>query len=119
MGCWYHNHSCMNARSDSLKPDQKQWLAERGISTISRTEHLRSLGYIVHEMWECDAKKYFKANRNLMKKILKSPILSETPINPSDAIFGGRTEAFRLMCDEPAAYYDIISMYPYVQKYLG
>lgn len=54
---------------------------------------------------------------------LKNSDLCLTPLNPGDALFGGRTNAFRLLVEETEItppksikYVDFCSLYPYVMK---
>ena len=42
----------------------------------------------------------------------------QDPLNPRDALYGGRTNATRLYCEEgDMRYVDVCSLYPYVLKY--
>ena len=72
-------------------------------------------------MWECDFEKLVTGNAEL-KALGESQLLSKfTPLNPRDVLFGGRTDACRLYhkCEdgETILYYDVCSLYPYVNKY--
>jgi hypothetical protein len=70
------------------------------------------------EKWECAYKLDTASNIDQSNYIKNNPI--EEPLIPRDALFGGRTNAFRLhyKCKpgEKIKYYDITSLYPAVQK---
>ena len=118
MGCWWHGHpGCTNIRWGKLDDETQQWLAEKAISTEARTLHLRSLGYVVNETWECEAKAYLAKNKDLLKKIKASPVLNSSPLMPHDAVFGGRTETFTLISKGKLRYLDFTSLYPSIMKY--
>ena len=59
------------------------------------------------------------------KKILSDSLFAqfvkesnvEKPLNPRDALAGGRTNAFNLHHVEKIGYVDFTSLYPYIQKY--
>jgi hypothetical protein len=114
-GCYYHQHlDCMNYKKDHGK---QQIGALRAASTQARTDLLRRLGYTVHEIWECEANKQLKANPALMAKIMRSLVMVESPLVASDALYGGRTETIRLLCDGRMTYKDVVSEYPFTMKY--
>ena len=56
----------------------------------------------------------------IIREFLKASELRD-PLNPHDALFGGRTNAaklyHRIIGDERIKYVDITSLYPFVQKY--
>lgn len=101
----------------SLGQIRQQDFAERAISTEARTQHLRALGYVVNEMWECKAKAYLAKNKDLRAKIKASPVFDSSPLLPHDAVFGGRTETFMLAFLWLLRYYDFTSLYPFIMKY--
>lgn len=117
-GCWFHGHTkCMLKRIDSFEPDVKQYLAERAISTASRAEQIKSLGYQLHEIYECDAERELKANPALLTRINASDIIKHAPLIARDALYGGRTETIMLMANGLLKYLDFTSLYSSVQKY--
>jgi hypothetical protein len=107
----------MAKRMDSFEPDIQQYLAERAISTEARTAHLTSLGYKVHEIYECDAERELKANPALLRQIMTTPIMKHSPLVARDALYGGRTETITLMANGILKYLDFTSLYSSVQKY--
>jgi hypothetical protein len=74
--------------------------------------------YKILEMWECDFDLLCKNDVELTRFLKDNPIY--IPLNPRDALYGGRTNAFKLkyVCDDETKinYYDYTSLYPYVQK---
>ena len=83
--------------------------------TKERTEQIKNAGYNLVEMWECEWKK-----SPLFKKFKNSLDFVE-PLNPREAYFGGRTEAFKLKAksgsNKKIKYIDVCSLYPTVMYY--
>ncbi|CAH3187981.1 unnamed protein product [Porites lobata] len=87
--------------------------------TQKKTEVLRKAGYTVKVEWEC----------NFKRKLVNDPTLQDmikdlewtAPLNPKEALFGGRTGAATLYSktteDEEISYVDYTSLYPWVNKY--
>lgn len=52
--------------------------------------------------------------------VTNHPYLSQAPLNPRDAFFGGRTSVIKnyhkIADDEKVLYYDVCSLYPYINK---
>ena len=75
--------------------------------------------YEIVEIWECEWDKLIKDN-SFVREFVKNQDI-KAPIEARDALFGGRTNAFKLFHtkkeDETIKYYDITSLYPFVQKY--
>lgn len=71
------------------------------------------------EMWECDFNYQKNKDEDLKKFMLDYEYVE--PLNPRDALFGGRTNAISLYHkaseDEKIKYVDFTSLYPAVQKY--
>jgi hypothetical protein len=107
----------MAKRMDSFELDIQQYLAERAVSTDTRSAHLTSLGYQVHEIYECDAERELKANPALLRQIMATSIMKHTPLVARDALYGGRTETITLMANGVLKYLDFTSLYSSVQKY--
>jgi hypothetical protein len=64
-------------------------------------------------MWSCDWKTLKQNNSDVSDTIKQLEI--PKPLNPREAFFGGRTEAFKLGCEKPnIAYEDVTSLYPWV-----
>ena len=52
-----------------------------------------------------------------MKKLIAEECDVKKPLNPRDALAGGRSNAIILYYEGAADYVDFTSLYPYVQKY--
>ena len=89
--------------------------------------HLNRINYLnfkfptikIEQFWECDINNLLK-NDEIFKQFAKN-VDFKTPINPRDALFGGRTNAIKLyhkcLDDEEIHYVDFTSLYPWAQKY--
>ena len=87
-------------------------------ATKKKTQELKSLGYIVIEMWECQWDAYKKNHPDCQKYV--DTLHFVKPLDPRDAFFGGRTNAAKLYhkCGptEKIRYIDFTSLYPYITK---
>lgn len=84
--------------------------------TLIREHQLREQGYEVVTIWEHDFDQEIKNNPNL-EHFLQT-LNFQDPLNPRQALYGGRTNATRLFCNEgDMRYVDVCSLYPYVLKY--
>ena len=85
--------------------------------TLDKQEYLQREGYRYVCKWECDFDREIKENP-LVKEFMES-IEMVTPLEPRDAFYGGRTEAFTLYQEageQQIDYYDVTSLYPFVNK---
>ena len=55
---------------------------------------LQTLGYRVIEMWECSWEAHKQSNPDIADYVTLLDL--QTPLNPRDAFYGGRTNAVRL-----------------------
>ena len=87
-------------------------------STVQKMEYLKREGYNVVEMWECDFRRELKEDED-MKHYFDHYHLTD-PLEPRDALYGGRTNASKLYhCfegDEKIKYMDFTSLYPHVNR---
>ena len=106
-GCFYHGSP------KCYRPETFNTVMQKTMGTIYK-RHLERIEYIkqfykVIEIWECEFDSLNLSNSNY-----------STPLNPRDALFGGRTNALKLyhkcMPGEKIYYNDFTSLYPYVQK---
>ena len=76
-------------------------------------------GYLVKSVWECEWKRQCEANPTI-QAFLKDHRIPQ-PLDPRDAFFGGRTNAYQLCYavqeGEKIYYYDYKNLYPFVYKY--
>ena len=60
-GCWYHGcPRCYFSNRESLQVMGKT-MQQRYVETLKK-KVLQELGFIVHEMWDCDYKLYHTSN---------------------------------------------------------
>jgi hypothetical protein len=115
-GCNFHGHpDCFD--SDAINSNGER-MGDLFARTEAKKKFFTSRGYAYHEMWSCTWKK-FKATDHDCQDILSSycPV---TPLNPREAMSGGRVEAFNLLKvpkeGEWISFKDVNSLYPFVCK---
>jgi len=102
-------------------PARQEMMISTHLRHEKRINYLKKklINCIFEEIWECEYDDLLQYD-NEFKLFIKNCELSE-PIRPRDALFGGRTNAFKLYhkCNEneEIKYVDFTSLYPYVQKY--
>ena len=116
-GCWYHG--CPKCTiHDSIHPYKNVTMSEVYADTKARDEYIRSLHYDLVIMWECEFRIMIRDTPDL-KLFVKNFVIPQ-PLSPRDAFFGGRTNAIKLHhrveADEKILYYDVTSLYPFVNK---
>ncbi|KAG5889668.1 hypothetical protein JTB14_007808 [Gonioctena quinquepunctata] len=122
-GCYYHGcpHCFAHQRDTPLKEEPSETMNLRYEATTAKKDRLKSLGYDVIDMWECDFKRQLNDNKELQDYVENHPLVLQTPLNPRDAFYGGRTgntfEHYKAQNDEKIKYVDVCSLYPWVCKY--
>ncbi|KAG5864370.1 hypothetical protein JTB14_034245 [Gonioctena quinquepunctata] len=122
-GCYYHGcpHCFAHQRDTPLKEEPSETMNLRYEATTAKKDRLKSLGYDVIDMWECDFKRQLNDNKELQDYVENHPLVLQTPLNPRDAFYGGRTgntfEHYRAQNDGRIKYVDVCSLYPWVCKY--
>ncbi|KAG8230772.1 hypothetical protein J437_LFUL017824 [Ladona fulva] len=123
-GCYFHGcPSCFPNRDEKIPNSPHETMGTRYEATEKKIAKLIRGGYDVIEMWECTFDRLVKENVILSNFIISNPLSMESPINPRDAFFGGRTNCVRLYHDadvengEMIRYLDVCSLYPYINKY--
>ncbi|XP_022295019.2 uncharacterized protein LOC111105138 [Crassostrea virginica] len=117
-GCYWHGCPvCYPDLVTETHPHQTrctyQSLYER---TLIRENSLKEQGYIIVSMWEHEFDKHFEKHISFNEFVKELDF--QAPLNPRDALYGGRTNATRLYCCEgDMRYVDVCSLYPYVLKY--
>ena len=80
---------------------------------------LQTLGYRVIEMWECSWETLKQSNPDVTDYVTLLDL--QTPLDPRDAFYGGRTNAVCLHAEaengSQIRYDDYTSLYPWVNKY--
>ena len=87
------------------------------MKTLDKMRFIQDKGFSYESIWECQFDQC-KVNEDLKSIIVTSEIVS--PLEPRDAFFGGRTEAFTLFSkadrERKINYYDVTSLYPFINK---
>ncbi|KAG8240167.1 hypothetical protein J437_LFUL019381, partial [Ladona fulva] len=119
-GCFFHGcPSCFPNRSESIANSPHETMGTRYEATVKKTERLRENGYEVVEMWECTLDRLVRENGAVYDFIKTNPLFTDSPIDPRDAFFGGRTNCVRMFhkaeveSGELICYLDVCSLYPY------
>ena len=108
-GCYWEGHdTCYPSRHAQRR---KQEFKER---------HLRSLGYRVRTIWECEFRDMERRDPLYKAFLAQRGSLYTTPLNVREAFYGGRTNASRLyykcLPAEKLEYVDFCSLYPFICK---
>jgi hypothetical protein len=79
--------------------------------TMEKKRYLEGQGYIYVGKWECEFDREVRENDTLRNFVQQSEMIN--PLEPRDAFYGGRTEAFTLFQkDQDISYVDVTSLYP-------
>ena len=118
MGCFYHSCPVCYKDRDALHPRRKVPHREVYRASMERVGTLMRSGYSVEVQWECQFKRMVQAEE---LKRLREPFIGAEPLNPRSALYGGRTEVYRLYHEaqapgESIRYEDVMSLYPHVCK---
>ena len=119
-GCFWHGcPRCFPQRHEMHPRLQNRTMEDVYIIHQEKVRRLEQAQYNVRTMWECEWAALKKDDANV-KAFLKNYRYPQ-PLNPRDAFYGGRTNAYKLyhQCtdDEVICYYDFKSLYPFVNKY--
>lgn len=117
LGWFWHGHCC-RFNPNELNPVSKipfgvfRRQSDNKMDVLHNTYNLK-----VHEIWECQ---WDKAKQNDPDvRAFMTNYTAHARLNLRDALFGGRTNAFKLYHkvseDERISYLDFTSLYPYVQ----
>ena len=86
--------------------------------TLDKKKYIEDRGYKYISIWECDFDRQIRDNKLLQNFIESLDMVP--PLDPRDAFFGGRTEVFTLFKEvengESIKYYDVTSLYPFINK---
>jgi len=118
-GCYYHGcPRCFENRNfwNASKQSSMKFIYNQH---LNRIKYIKACNVNLVEMWECDWDKECKTNPNVKEFLKKNKKIER--LNPRDALYGGRNNAFKLYykCsfNQRIRYFDFNSLYPYVQKY--
>ncbi|XP_018370538.1 PREDICTED: uncharacterized protein LOC108766020 [Trachymyrmex cornetzi] len=122
-GIWHGCPSCFRINRErklSSSTDHGDTIDARYERTLAATWRLRRRGYLVMEKWECDFDREIRENNEMRDFLENAQIIKNSPLDPRDAFFGGRTGNIATRCDvagtEKIRYIDVCSLYPYVLK---
>ncbi|XP_075438335.1 uncharacterized protein LOC142477223 [Ascaphus truei] len=117
-GCFYHGcPMCYNEKDTNTVTSLTY--GQLYHKTAIKTHFLKTkCGYAVRELWEHEWKHMLETDTDLKAFLLKSDF--PQPMNPRDALYGGRTNAIKLYHKtapgESIHYYDFTSLYPFINK---
>lgn len=122
LGCYWHQcQKCFPLQHHTSPENRKSKLRSLYESTLFRSEKIKNLGYNLVQIWEHDFDAMVAANPMIKQYLSTVEHLHFEPLNPRDAFFGGRTGVCKLYHkiekDEKILYYDVTSLYPYINKY--
>ena len=112
-GCIWHGHACIKQDDEKLNRLKK------------RIEYLKSRGFKVVSIWECEFKKERSNNRELQKYYNKRYMYHKNigiygHASIRESFFGGRVNNLQFYRkakdDERIEYLDVCSLYPYVLR---
>lgn len=113
---WHGNPKCYSA--NTLNKVQNKTMGDLYQRTLEKRRNLESLGYTYLQMWESDFNRAVESAEEMKSFIENLEMIS--PLEPRDAFYGGRTEAFKLHAEADEntdiKYFDVTSLYPFVNK---
>ncbi len=118
-GCFWHGcRDCFADEPGLRNPDTQKLLRVSYDETMQREAELKALGYEVVSTWACKWKKLKMEDDEVREQVVLLGWVP--PLNPRDAFFGGRTEAFKLSSNpgDVMGYEDVTSLYPYVNFWM-
>ncbi|XP_031634985.1 uncharacterized protein LOC116348215 [Contarinia nasturtii] len=121
-GCYWHQ--CVECYPNQYfnNPNDRSAKTRSLYETyLARANKIRSMGYDLIEMWEHQFDKMQNENPAIELYIKSVDHLRVPPLDPRDAFMGGRTGVCKLYHkigpNERILYYDVTSLYPYINKY--
>jgi hypothetical protein len=114
-GCLFHGcPKCFEGRGEEFCKRIQSKFSKAYERTKNREAELRANGYEVVTMWEHDHKKILS---DVQLKQRAKQMVECSQLVPRDALYGGRTEVFRMYVNQLFKYFDVCSMYPSVNYY--
>lgn len=122
---WYLNFMVISGMeiqklfaSSTINPVNKLTMGELYQKTMDKKSYLETNGYLYKSIWESEFDQQLKENEDMASYI--NSLEHVRPLQPRDAFYGGRTEAFTMYKEatpeERIKYYDVTSLYPYINK---
>lgn len=116
-GCYYHGCPCTPAHFGETGTNTFEMYSKRRDDTLAKHRKIQDAGFKLTVMRECDFTKEMKRNPAL-NELLETMVSGDSPLDPRDAFYGGRTNANILYYKSDGKskmhYYDINSLYPYI-----
>jgi hypothetical protein len=110
---WHGCLRCYNA--STVNPVNGITMGDLYQRTIEKKRYLDGQGHVYVGKWECEFDREVRENDTLRNCVQLSEMIN--PLEPRDAFYGGRTEAFTLLQkDQDISYVDVTSLYPYINK---
>ncbi|XP_022298821.2 uncharacterized protein LOC111107766 [Crassostrea virginica] len=117
-GCYWHGCPiCFPDLATETHPHRTQFTYNSLYElTLTRELALKEQGFNLVTLWEHEFDKQFQKSEPFQDFVRELEF--QPPLNPREALYGGRTNATRLYCVEgDMRYVDVCSLYPYVLKH--
>ncbi|KAE8597395.1 hypothetical protein XENTR_v10005656 [Xenopus tropicalis] len=116
-GCFYHGCPVCYNEADSNDVTNSTY-GQLYYTFLVKKRYLQECGFIIRLMWEHEWHEMLEKDERLKEFIHKMQF--PIPLDPRDALYGGRTNAIKLYHKvedgENINYYDFTSLYPFVNK---
>ena len=113
-GCVYHG--CPKCYNDStFNALRNELMSQTYCKHVKRISEIKQKLNNLVEIWECEYNELVQTDV-LLKHIIDTETNIKPPLNPRNALTGGRTNAITLYYEGEADYIDFTSLYPYIQK---
>lgn len=117
-GCYWH--SCTACFPAYYANDISSEFVKRRDATQAKHDAIMNAGYRLVVMRECDFNRELEENPAVNELLNHHPMVINSPLRPREAFYGGRTNAntlyFKSDSQTKMHYYDICSLYPYINK---
>ena len=117
LGCFWHGCPKCFSRT-TVNPVNAKTMEDLHNEVLDREIILKKEGLQTRFIWECEWEQMVANQAQVRNFVDNLHVVS--PLEPRDAFFGGRTEAFTLYAEsneaEKIKYYDVTSLYPFINK---
>lgn len=125
LGCLWHGCPKCYPNREMINPMTGRTMDDSYLASMSRlTELENNTGANIVLQWEHQYDRQLKDNADFKTFVQTDQRDIQDPLNPREALYGGRTNATRLFCDiadtksyQEIRYVDVCSLYPWVCKY--
>lgn len=88
-------------------------MGDLNVETKRWNRRVQQCGYTLKTIWECEWEEQVKENLEIKQHVQRCAV--DNPIEPRSALYGGRTETFRLHArgseEVPIKYVDVVSQF--------